>query len=80
MSSPRERSGLEGLIKPGRHGRATGAAGVTLRLSTPRALASVLARKGGLDATVAAVKARFGIDLPATPMRAASGATAFVGS
>lgn len=80
MSSLRERSGLEGLIKPGRHGRGTGTPGVTLRLCPPRALATVIARKGGLAATTAAVKACFGIDLPATPMRSASMSVAFLWS
>lgn len=80
MSSLRERSGLEALIKPGRHGRGTGAPGVTLRLFPPRALATVIARKGGLDAATAAIKARFGVDPPATPARTSNGSTAFIWS
>ncbi|MDX2202854.1 MAG: sarcosine oxidase subunit gamma family protein [Hyphomicrobiaceae bacterium] len=75
-----ESSGLEGRLVPGRHGNASGPAGVTLHLCPPRALASVMARRGALEAAVRGVKAGFGLDLPSAPRRVAADATAFAWS
>jgi sarcosine oxidase subunit gamma len=77
FENARELSGLEGLIKPGRHGRSDGPAGVRIQLCPPRAMASVIARKHRLADTVTAARESFGIDLPMTPKRGAHDGVAF---
>ena len=71
------RSGLEHLAVPGRHGAASGAAGIEVALRTELALASVMARKGRSDALARRVMDAFGLVLPARPRRGASGPIAF---
>lgn len=78
FDASRMRSGLEGLVKPGRHGRADGPAGVTMTLCAPRALASVMARKGSTGAAAAAVGDRYGLALPMAPKRVARDGVGFV--
>lgn len=51
---------------PGHHGRA-GEPGVILKVTPPRALVSVIARRGSIDALSVAVKVAFDVDLPAKP-------------
>jgi sarcosine oxidase subunit gamma len=53
-------------------------AGVAVRERADLALATVLAGRGSEAALVACVKEAFGLELPTTPRRAASGAVAFV--
>ena len=65
------RSALEGLLRPGRHGEAEGAPGVTLTELPGISLASVIARKGKAAEASEAAKRSFGIDLPETPRRVA---------
>lgn len=50
-------------LQRGRHGRGDGA-GIKLRLITPRALVSVIVRKGKGEALASAVKQAFGVALP----------------
>lgn len=71
------RSGLEHLAVPGRRGAAAGEAGVSMTVRSDVALASVLARKGRGEALAARGRAAFGIELPATPKRAAIGPIGF---
>jgi methylglutamate dehydrogenase subunit D len=60
-------SPLDGVMQPGRYGHAAGAAGVVARERRNVAMASVIARRGQHAALSAKVKARTGLDLPATP-------------
>ncbi|HXQ40944.1 MAG TPA: sarcosine oxidase subunit gamma family protein [Candidatus Udaeobacter sp.] len=64
------RSALEGLHRPGRHGKAEGAPGVTLAELQGIGLASVIVRKGKAAQASEAAKRSFGVDLPETPRRA----------
>ena len=63
------RSALEGLLKPGRHGRGDGPAGIMLAELQGVAIASVIARKGKVGEASAAAERTFGVALPRTPRR-----------
>ncbi len=76
----RARSGLEAIIAPGRYGRSAGAAGVSLQACRPRAFATLIARKGGLDATLAGIRDAFGIALPPACRRVQVDRIAFASS
>ncbi len=69
MAEAAARSALDGLYRPGRHGKAEAAAGVTLAELGNIALASVIARKGRAAQASEAARRSFGIDLPETPRR-----------
>jgi sarcosine oxidase subunit gamma len=72
------RSAFIGL--PARSGRAEGEPGVTVRPRDDLALARLIARKGRAADLVAAVRARYGLDLPATPKRVEQGGLAVIWS
>jgi len=72
------RSAFIGL--PVRSGRAEGEPGVTVRARDDLALARVIVRKGRADDLATAVRARYGLDLPATPRRVGQGGLAFIWS
>ena len=72
------RSALEGFMRAGRHGRPTGAAGVTARERLNVAVASIAARKGQAAALNSKIKARTGLDLPTTPRLVSSGHLGFL--
>lgn len=72
------RSAFIGL--PGRSGRVDGEAGVVVRPCDDLAMARVIARKGRAGDLAAAVRARHGLDLPATPKRVEQGGLAFIWS
>jgi heterotetrameric sarcosine oxidase gamma subunit len=72
------RSAFIGL--PGRSGRAEGEPGVTVRPRDDLALARLIARKGRADDLAAAVRSRYGLDLPSTPKRVVQGGLAFIWS
>jgi len=61
------RSPLEGLLRPGRHGVATGAPGAVLREEAGWRMASVAARRGQAAALAAAARAAWGVELPVVP-------------
>lgn len=69
MAEAAARSALEGLYRPGRHGKAEGAPGVTLQELAKIALASVIARKGKATEASEAARRSFGVDLPQMPRR-----------
>jgi methylglutamate dehydrogenase subunit D len=71
------RSALADRLHQGRHGRSGGIAGVTARERTNVAVASIAARKGQAAALIAKIKARTGIELPATPRIAIAGHLSF---
>src|SRR6478735_2263206 len=64
----------EMILNPGRHGsnRPEGP-GVVLQLRGPLAIFAVIARKGRRDALAAAVRERFGLELPGPGLSAAQG-------
>lgn len=66
---PQPLPALTGIARPGRFGRADGAPGVVAREVTGAGLASVGARAGRRDTLAAAVRERFGIELPSSPRR-----------
>lgn len=72
------RSAFTGL--PARSGRAEGEPGVTVRPRDDLALARLIARKGRAGDLAAAVRARYGLDLPSTPKRVAQGGLALIWS
>ena len=63
------RSSLEGLVSPGRHGRAGAPPGVVLAELGQVALASVIARKGKAAQANEACRRSFGVELPRVPRR-----------
>ncbi|MGL4960275.1 MAG: sarcosine oxidase subunit gamma [Inquilinus sp.] len=72
------RSAFTGLH--GRSGRPEGEPGVTVRPRDDLALARVIARKGRADDLAAAVRSRYGLDLPSTPKRVEQGGLAVIWS
>ena len=72
------RSAFIGL--PVRSGRAEGEPGVTVRPRDGLALARVIARKGRADDLAAAIRSRYGLDLPVTPKRVTQGGLAVIWS
>lgn len=60
-------SPFDGVMQPGRYGHAGGTAGVAARERRNVAMASIIARRGQHAALNAKIKARAGLDLPATP-------------
>jgi sarcosine oxidase subunit gamma len=60
-------SALAGHAQPGRHGHPDGAPGLRLVEQTGLSLVSLAARKGCVDELRAAIRDRFGLDLPMTP-------------
>lgn len=72
------RSAFIGL--PGRSGRTEGEPGVTVRPRDDLAMAKLIARKGRADDLAAAIRSRYGLDLPAMPKRVEQGGLAFIWS
>jgi methylglutamate dehydrogenase subunit D len=70
VASTVARSALAERLHPGRHGRTGATAGVSARERTNVAVASIAARKGQAAALTNKIKARTGIELPATPRMA----------
>ena len=75
-----ERSALYGIALPGRHGAATGMAGVLIEERSDIAFASVIAKRDKRFMLVNAVNTAFGVALPDGPRRAGKGAVAFAGT
>jgi sarcosine oxidase subunit gamma len=75
-----ERFALHGLTSPGRHGVATGTAGVRIEEITEIAFASVIAKRGKLDGLVSAVDTAYGVALPKGPRRASRNGVTFAGT
>jgi heterotetrameric sarcosine oxidase gamma subunit len=73
------RSALHGVALPGRFGKGDGPPGVTLSERVDLGLAVVAARKGRREALAAAVRAAYGVDLPADSSVASGPAVAFMG-
>jgi sarcosine oxidase subunit gamma len=73
-------SALEGIARPGRHGRADIAAGVVVTELPGAGLATVTARKGRSADLIAAARETFGIALPTAPRRMENGDLAVVWS
>lgn len=71
------RSAFIGL--PARSGR-KGEPGVTVRPRGDLALARLITRKGRVDDLAAAVRSRYGLELPTTPTRVEEGGLAFIWS
>lgn len=71
-------SALDG-IAPGRHGRATGAAGVAVSEVAGAGLAVLTARRGHRAALLERARTSLGLELPAGPRRVADGALACIG-
>ena len=67
------RSSLDGLVSPGRHGRAGGPPGLVLAELGQVALASVIARKGKAAQANEACRRSFGVELPRVPRRVEGG-------
>ena len=65
------------LLPSGRYGREDGAAGVRLRMISGRALVQVMARGRDDDAIANAVREKYGVALPKTPVMA-RGARGFI--
>lgn len=78
MADLHARSALHGLASAGRFGSAS-AAGLVIEEPAKLALASVIARRGQLEALAAAVQAGYGLWLPRTPRRVANGPIALAG-
>jgi heterotetrameric sarcosine oxidase gamma subunit len=76
--TPRFVSALDGIVMPGRYGRAGSQPGVTVREVPAPGLATVIARKGDNTGLAAAARASFGIELPVTPRRVEGAGIAFV--
>jgi sarcosine oxidase subunit gamma len=57
-------------LRPGRHGREEGAAGLRLRILSGRALVQVMARRGKDAALKDAVRSKYGVALPDKPVMA----------
>ena len=74
------RSVLAEHLHRGRQGRASGTAGVTVRERTGVAVASIAARKGKSAELSAKIKARTGLELPASPRMVATGHLSFAWS
>ncbi|WP_225769859.1 sarcosine oxidase subunit gamma [Inquilinus sp. Marseille-Q2685] len=74
------RSAFAGLLTPGRHGRAEGDPGVTVRPRDDLSLARVIARKGRAGDLASTIRSRYGLDLPTAPKRVAQGGLAFIWS
>ena len=73
-------SALDGVVKPGRIGRATASPGVTVRELRGAGLATVTARNGRRAALLDAAGSAFGAELPAMPRRIKGRDIAFVWS
>lgn len=76
----RMRTGLEGLVRPGRRGQTTASAGVLLSVRPTCALATVIARRGAMQDLAKRVRTVFGLELPRRPVISSSDAMAFVWS
>jgi methylglutamate dehydrogenase subunit D len=73
-----ERSPLHGLAVPGRFGARGNVAGVSIEERT-MVFASVIARRGQVDALVRKVAERYGLQLPDGPRRSTAGRMTFAG-
>lgn len=71
-------SALDGIAAPGRYGRDTASAGVTVGELRGAGLATVTARKGQRAALLEAARSAYGLELPATPRRAEGRDVAFI--
>jgi sarcosine oxidase subunit gamma len=74
------RSALHGVAIPGRHGKSDGTPGVTISERVDIGLATVAARRGKTEALDAAVRAAYGVDLPANSTVATGRGVAFMGT
>ena len=74
------RSALHGVAIPGRYGKGDSAPGVTLSERIDIGLATVAVRKGQAEALAAAVRAAYGVDLPANSTVATGRGVAFMGT
>ncbi|MFE0752321.1 sarcosine oxidase subunit gamma [Inquilinus sp. NPDC058860] len=72
------RSAFIGL--PGRSGRTEGEPGVIVRPRDDFTMAKLIARKSRAGDLAAAIRARYGLDLPTTPKRVAQGGLAVIWS
>jgi methylglutamate dehydrogenase subunit D len=63
------RPALSGVPTVGRHGRTDGPAGLVVRERIGLSFASVIARKGQLEALVTLARSAYGLDLPRVPLR-----------
>src|SRR5271169_4099576 len=63
------RPALSGVPTVGRHGRTDGPAGLVVRERIGLSLATVIARKGQLEALVTLTRSAYGLDLPLVPLR-----------
>jgi sarcosine oxidase subunit gamma len=73
-------SALDGVVKPGRTGRATTSPGVTVRELRGASLATVTAHNGRRAALLDAARSAFGAELPPAPRRVEGRDIAFVWS
>lgn len=76
-ASPLATSALADHLHKGRHGRASGVAGVSVRERAGIAIASIAARAGKSAELIAKIKARTGLDLPTTPRIVPAGHLSF---
>jgi sarcosine oxidase subunit gamma len=74
----RFRSALQGVLVPGRHGRASGSAGVVVRELPDCGLATLTAKRGRSAELSERILARFALVLPTSPHRMESREWAFV--
>jgi methylglutamate dehydrogenase subunit D len=73
LASPVARSAFHGLLKPGRHGRAEGPAGVVVQERTGLAALHLAAFRARSAAVTEAVHRVTGLSLPASPQRVSAG-------
>ena len=73
-------SPLDGAIAAGLHGRSDGPAGVVVTEMRSAGLASITARNDRRSALIAAVRAAYGVELPATPRHVLGHGMAFIWS
>jgi methylglutamate dehydrogenase subunit D len=73
------RSALHGIAQPGRHGDATGLAGLLIEERSDLAFASVICKRDKRFMLVNAVNTAFGVALPDGPRRASRGGVTFAG-
>jgi sarcosine oxidase subunit gamma len=73
-----QRSGLEEILTPGRHGLAAGPAGVTIARVDRLALATLMMRKGQSARLRDSALRAFAVELPVQPQRNSTGAISFI--
>lgn len=78
--SDKMRTGLEGLIKPGRRGQTTAVAGVKLAVRPICAIVTVIARRGAMQGLAERVRSVYDLELPRRPVVSSAHATTLVWS